>query len=278
MVESMLRAASLIDPLVQANFHIESSIKHTYPLHYHDYYEIFIITIGNCIHKINSQDQYLEKGAMVFIRPEDRHSYDFYDSTDCQFININFYKEMVEDAFGYFGNHIFTQKLKNLELSPYVVLPTTDMEGIIKKSEQIHLYSTIDKIKAKILAKSLIIDALTYYFLNHQNENKKQIPFWFDSLLFQMQKKENFTVGLEKLYSISNRSVGHLNRIFKQYLSTTPTTYINHLKLRYARNLLLTTDLTILEISFEAGFENLSHFYHLFRESFGVSPGKIRCK
>jgi AraC family cel operon transcriptional repressor len=274
----MLQAASLIDPQVQSNFHIETSIKHTYPLHYHDYYEIFIITTGKCIHKINNENQNLENGAMVFIRPEDRHSYDFYDDADCQFINVNFYKYVVEDAFDYFGNRIFVQELKNSKLPPYIVLASKEMEIIIKKCEQMHLYATIDKLKARILARSLLIDALTYYFLNHQNENSKQIPIWFDSLLLQMQKKENFIVGLEKLCSISDRSPGHLNRVFKQYLNSTPTEYINHLKLRYAKSLLLTTDLSILEICFEAGFQNLSHFYHLFREGFGISPGKIRCK
>lgn len=278
MYEPMLRAASLIDPQVQSNFHLEYSIKHTYPLHYHDYYEIFIITDGKCIHRVNDEEQYLEKGTMVFIRPDDRHSYDFYDCTDCQFANISFYRDVVEASFDYFGDRIFLQKIINSNLPPYIVLSSSDMDVIIKKSEQMHFYATIDKFKARILAKSLLIDALTYYLLSYQNENKKPIPIWFDSLLLQLQKKDNFTVGLEKLYSISGRSAGHLNRVFKQYLDTTPTAYINHLKLRYAKNLLLTTNMSIIEISLEAGFENLSHFYHMFSKNFGVPPGKIRCK
>lgn len=272
----MLRAASLIDPQIQANFHIESSIRYTTPLHCHDYYEIFMITSGKCIHKINGEDQFLERGYMVFIRPNDTHSYDYYGDTDCQFMNINFYKHVVEDAFDYFRNRIFIQNITTSALPPYLILQPADMDMIIKKSEQIRLYATIDKLKARILARSFLIDALTYYFLHYENENKKLIPTWFDELLFQMQKKENFTIGLERLHTLSGRSTGHLNRIFKQYLNTTPTAYINHLKLFYAKNLLITTSLSILEISLEAGFDNLSHFYHLFRESFGVSPGKIR--
>ncbi len=103
MQVSVLKAAALIDPQVQSNFHIEYSIRQTTPLHRHDYFEIFIITSGKCTHHINGEAQYLEKGMMVFIRPDDTHYYDFYDEeTDCQFINVNFYKEVVEDAFKYF--------------------------------------------------------------------------------------------------------------------------------------------------------------------------------
>lgn len=276
MSDAMLRAAALIDPQLQANYHIETSINNTYPSHYHDYYEIFVITTGKCKHKINELEQYLEKGSMVFVRPADVHSYDFWGNSDCQFVNINFSSSLVNECFDFFGNRTFEQELKSSEVSPYSILSGSDMDSVIKKSEHILLYSTVDKTKARLLAKSLLVDALTYFFLNDQGSSKKSSPHWFDSLLFQMQKKENFTAGIEKLYSISDKSTGHLNRVFKQYLNTTPTVYINRLKLNYARNLLLTTNMTILEVSFEAGFENLSHFYHLFKDNFGVSPKKIR--
>ncbi|RXZ79531.1 AraC family transcriptional regulator [Paenibacillaceae bacterium] len=272
----VLKASALIDPQVQSNFHIEYSIRHTTPLHRHDYYEIFIITEGRCMHHINGDAQRLEKDTMVFIRPEDTHWYDFYDESDCQFINVNFYKEVVEGAFDYFESPVFAQKLKSMEMPPCITLPLSDMETLARKSKLIRHYTTMDKLKAKMLARSFLTDALTYFFFNDQDENKKMMPQWLDALLLELQKKENFTGGLQRLNAISNHSVGHINRVFKQYLHTTPTAYINHLRLGYARNLLLTTHLSILEIAYEAGFDNLSHFYHLFKKHYGASPGKIR--
>ncbi|MFF2093921.1 AraC family transcriptional regulator [Paenibacillus sp. NPDC058174] len=276
MQAAVLKAAALIDPEVQANFHIEYSIKHTTPLHRHDYYEVFIITAGKCIHHINGEAHYMEKGTMVFIRPDDTHWYDFYDDSDCQFINVNFYKEVIEDAFKYFANPVVAQKLKSVGMPPSIVLPSSDVETLVRKGELIHLYTTLEKKKAKILARSFLTDALTYYFFNDQNENDKLMPQWLDALLLELQKKENFTGGLERLYTLSDHSVGHMNRVFKQHLHTTPTAYINQLRLGYAKNLLLTTPLSILEVSYEAGFDNLSHFYHLFKKNYGASPGKIR--
>ncbi|SHH72406.1 helix-turn-helix domain-containing protein, partial [Clostridium grantii] len=44
----------------------------------------------------------------------------------------------------------------------------------------------------------------------------------------------------------------------------------------YAKNLLTNTNMSILDISMESGFENLSHFYHLFKKNFQVTPAKFR--
>lgn len=276
MSDTLLRAETLIDPQIQANYHMETSVRHTYPSHCHDFYEIFVITQGKCIHKTNGKDQYLEKGAMVFVRPGDTHSYGFWDNDDCQFININLSSNLVDDCFDFLGSRLFEQELKGSEFSPCILFNEADMGAVITKSEQILLFSTVDKAKARLLARSLFIDVLTYFFLDFQNNIRKNSPAWFDALLFQLQKKENFTSGLHKLYEMTDKSPGHINRIFNQYLHTTPTVYVNRLKLNYAKNLLLTTNMSILEVSLEAGFENLSHFYHLFRDNFGISPKKVR--
>ncbi len=51
---------------------------------------------------------------------------------------------------------------------------------------------------------------------------------------------------------------------------------MNDLRLNFASNLLLYSNHPILEISQEAGFENLSHFYHRFQVKFGTSPARYR--
>ena len=70
----------------------------------------------------------------------------------------------------------------------------------------------------------------------------------------------------------------HLSRVFRKYLNETPTDYINELRLNYAANLLSNSDENIPFISMEAGFENLSHFYHLFKKKFNTSPAEFRKK
>ncbi len=278
MKAMMLRAAALIDPQVQSNFHIEYSLRHATPMHGHDYYEIFLILAGRCSHLINGETQVLEEGAMVFIRPGDTHGYDFYDESDCRFMNVNFYPEAVESAFEYAGSSGLSQRLKRAKLPPVLRLTPSDTDALVRKGGQIALYGTIDKTKARLAARSWLIDALAHFAFEDAGEDKKAMPAWLDELLLEMQKKENFAGGLSRMGDLAGRSAGHLNRVFKQYLQTTPTAYINRLRLGYARNLLLTTKLEILEIAYESGFDNLSHFYHLFKKQYGASPGQARSR
>ncbi|MBB6729848.1 helix-turn-helix domain-containing protein [Cohnella zeiphila] len=278
MQATMLHAATLIDPQVQSNFHIVDSIRHAYPLHGHDFYEIFVILSGRCTHLINGETQLLEEGAMVFIRPGDTHGYDFCGESDCRFLNVNFYPEAVRGAFEYVGGANFAQRLNRAKLPPVVRLAIPDAEALSRKGGQIALYTTIDKGKARMAARSWLADALALYGFDDQDEDKKPLPPWLDRLLLELQKKENFTGGIGRIGELSERSAGHLNRVFKMYLQTTPTAYLNRLRLGYARNLLLTTNLSIMEAAYEAGFDNLSHFYHLFKKQYGFSPGKIRSR
>lgn len=93
-----------------------------------------------------------------------------------------------------------------------------------------------------------------------------------------MKKKDNFTQGLSALLNISGRTHEHLCREFKKHLSLTPTEYINTLRLNYAENLLLNTDMDIITVCYNSGFDNLSYFYKLFKLRFNSTPFSYRRK
>jgi AraC family cel operon transcriptional repressor len=62
----------------------------------------------------------------------------------------------------------------------------------------------------------------------------------------------------------------------KKYLQQTATDFINHLRLDYAANLLYHTDFPIIKVAFESGFNNLSHFNHLFKKKDRITPYNFR--
>ena len=45
-------------------------VSETYPLHTHEFYEIFYVVRGQAIHEINGLTQVVGEGALVFIRPQ----------------------------------------------------------------------------------------------------------------------------------------------------------------------------------------------------------------
>ncbi|MEG1426945.1 MAG: helix-turn-helix transcriptional regulator, partial [Oscillospiraceae bacterium] len=101
-------------------------------------------------------------------------------------------------------------------------------------------------------------------------------PMWLASTVSQMKSIENFQIGFSRMLELSRCSEEHLCREFKKYYKTTPVKFINEQRLSYSLYLLSNTKTEIIEISQLCGFNNLSHFYHLFKEQFDVSPRKFR--
>ncbi|HTV42274.1 MAG TPA: AraC family transcriptional regulator [Candidatus Sulfotelmatobacter sp.] len=52
--------------------------------------------------------------------------------------------------------------------------------------------------------------------------------------------------------------------------------YVQSLRLEYAAKLLIETQKPIIAVAFESGFEDLSHFHHVFKATYQVSPLKFR--
>lgn len=91
--------------------------------------------------------------------------------------------------------------------------------------------------------------------------------------LQMMEKKENFSVPISKLCERVNYSQSQIIRLFKVYLNTTPVKLFNGIKLNYAKSLLESTNMSILDISMEVGYESLGFFNVAFKKHFGISPG-----
>lgn len=68
----------------------------------------------------------------------------------------------------------------------------------------------------------------------------------------------------------------YFERLFKQSVGQTPHQYILQCRIERAKQLLQTTQLPIMEIAFQVGCKNHSHFSKLFRKLTGMSPRTYR--
>ena len=69
-------------------------------------------------------------------------------------------------------------------------------------------------------------------------------------------------------------STRQLERLFARYLTTSPKKYYLSLRLEKARNLLMQTELSLIEICVLCGFRAPSHFSKTYRKAFGVAPSR----
>jgi len=67
-----------------------------------------------------------------------------------------------------------------------------------------------------------------------------------------------------------------LARAFRARVGTSPSDYVRHLRLEWARGELAASPRPLSTIALDAGFADQSHFTRAFRQRFGVTPARFR--
>jgi len=83
-------------------------------------------------------------------------------------------------------------------------------------------------------------------------------------------------IKLEEVASLANMSTSAFCRYFKQRTRKTYIAFLNEVRIAQACKLLLNQDLTIAQICYQCGFNNLSHFNRVFKNINNVSPKDYR--
>ena len=65
-------------------------------------------------------------------------------------------------------------------------------------------------------------------------------------------------------------------QIFQKYLNQTPITYLTMIRLRKGAEMLVKTDMPIVDISYEVGFSGASYFAEAFKKHLGEMPSEFR--
>ncbi len=245
-------------------------------LHSHDYYEIFLAVCPGIIHLINGKHVNLYDGTLVFIRPNDVHTYAYTGKKSYDVVNLTFTAETVESLFNYLSSDFPSVSMKESHMPPFVLLNEVDKKKLFHQMLRLYYINSQDKKSLKIYARSLLADVLTKYFSNIDKSDEDDIPCWLENLISEMEKKDNFSAGFARMVELSGKSAEHISRCFKNHLGRTATDYINMLRLNYAANMLAYSNTPIIDICFESGFGNIAWFYETFRKKYGVTPRKFR--
>jgi AraC-like DNA-binding protein len=171
-----------------------------------------------------------------------------------------------------------------------------------KSSQQVH--SGIYKI-AKSPLLSMWVDSVLPVFHSDYSNRKQILNAKLEELLqllmntekrdqlvdflyaFQYPKKRNlkmymeenfmFSLTLEEFAMQSGRSLTAFKKEFKEVFKlSSPKKWINAKRLERAHMLLSNTEMTVTDVCYETGFENISHFIKLFSERYGMTPKKLQ--
>ncbi len=90
-----------------------------------------------------------------------------------------------------------------------------------------------------------------------------------------MEKNFMFNMPMEKFGYLTGRSLTTFKRDFKKAFNTTPQKWLTQKRLALAYHQINDLNKKPVDVYYEAGFENLSHFSFAFKKQFGYSPSLL---
>ena len=88
----------------------------------------------------------------------------------------------------------------------------------------------------------------------------------------------NPLLGVEGIVSATNLSRRSLEKAFRKELSRSLNDEIVRFRMEHVKDLLVTTEMSIAEISIATGFSRPNHLFRTFRRFLGISPRVYRVK
>ena len=178
----------------------------------------------------------------------------------------------------------FLEDFPGLELSNHVFTIDTKRYCAAGGTASTDLMLSLISQYHGIELSNLIADQMIYSLIRTDvDEQRLSIPTRIGVRNPKLAKViENMESHLEEPISPSTlaldagMSTRQLERLFRRYLSRSPKKYYMELRLQKARNLLLQTNMSVINVALACGFTSPSHFSKCYRAHFMTTPYRER--
>lgn len=268
-----------------------------YPIlmHTHKFYELNIVTAGEGQHYIEDKSFPTKKGDVFAFPPNVRHGYYAKDNDEMSIFHL-----LVDEP-------ILKQYSKELNSFPGFRTLFEIEPQIRQQSDKTQLFlsltdSVFDDFKTKMdelirieregdfIGKDSIM-ALKMVCLMCDLSRLISTEMRLDSSGPQSQQalciiktteyiNANYgkKITLDELSQVALMSRAVFLRMFKNLMGVSPMQYLKQIRVKYAVNMLETTNESITAIALSCGFFDCSHFIRIFQELRGTSPVKYRAQ
>jgi AraC family cel operon transcriptional repressor len=255
-------------------FHLARSLKtHSHPLHEHrhDFAEICWVEAGEGHHHLNGSSHALRAGDVFFILPDDAHGLTTGANRTMAIVNLAFLPSQVDE--------LRTRYFSKEERWFWGHRPAAGCERFAP--EQI---ARMGRAADRLALSSREKFPLDWFLLTLFQELgareaaalPTELPDWLRDACQRIRRPEHFREGVASFYKLAGKSPEHVARRMRALTGLTPTEYVNRARLDHAALQLRTGQVPVTQVAYDSGFENLSHFFHLFRRRFRTSPSAYR--
>ena len=238
---------------------IEGMENFSFPAHLHGSFELITVTDGKLIVTVDKNEYLLERGKMILIFPNQVHEL-----------------KSVGESSHYLC--IFSPKL----VAAYSKLTHASIPQSNLFSPSTHLiedFLSLHQDNSLIKSKGLLYSICAEFdrdaaYRNRETSSGELLPTIFKFV------ENNFSTrcSLSDLAKSTSYSYEYLSKYFRRHTGITFTDYVCGYRINEARYVLQNSELSILQVSLECGFDSLRSFNRNFKKVLGITPSEYRAK
>ncbi len=235
--------------------------------HWHDFYEIHVITNGAITERINGHEIEMGSGWIYFLKPYDVHEY--WADKPVTMYKIQFRIDILEPSI--------QQTLLSSEYRLIMKMSDKELTRLIPYLDKIVEERNANKYERRTMI-SYLMNCLAIEMIRlsekqpHHTSNSDSIVLALEYIHHNYTKDISMRqvadhVGLSPNYFCS-KFHSEIGQSFKQYL--------RGLQLNHAATLLRVSDLSVSRICEDSGIKSFAHFLKDFKAYYGITPTQYR--
>ena len=247
--------------------------------HYHPELELVYVNGGNGKRHVGSHLSYFTDGELILIGSNLPHQ-GFTNR-----LNNHRTETVLQMLPNFLGEHFFSigemKCINNLferakrGLSFFGVTKEevgAKIESLLELDPFFRLLKTLEILRDLAHSTEYLTLNATGFSLEIQPQDNDRL----NTVLNHIRKNFQHPISLTTITDLIGMTEPSFSRYFKKVTGKTFTKFVNDYRLVHASKLLAEKQISILEVCYESGFVNYSHFTKKFKEFSGKSPSKYR--
>jgi AraC-type DNA-binding domain-containing proteins len=260
------------------------------PPHRHEFVELVFIGQGDGIHEYEGNLFPIAAGDVFIIEPGRDHAYRVDHAKGMEVVNVLFVPSLLQQelsalsGFTSFIDFYYMEPFlrsdvsfqAKLTLSPRQML---EVRGVIdqllqeyRRKESGYQYL----IKSKMIELFIILSRMYVSNQNHSLTFMSDDQEMIARVCEFIKRHQAHPLSLEQISQMAGMSQSKFTVLFRQMTGKSFVEYRNAERIQLARQLLATSRDKISRIALDIGYEDLSHFNHIFKKTTGETPSQYR--
>jgi AraC-like DNA-binding protein len=251
-----------------------------FPIHYHPEFELNFIKNGKGVRRVvGDHIEEIDEIELVLVGPNLYHGWEMNvcKSKKIHEITIQFHPDLFDESL---LSRRIMQSIKDMfNRANHGILfskkAASDLEDRMSKLSKIDGVDYFLEIVSILhdLANSRNQRLLSTYTVDidkFEEDDKMKLIYDY------VQKKFSEKITLEDVSEVASMSAVSFNRFIKKRTGKTFVNYLNDVRVGYASRWLVEKDLSVSEIAFKSGFNNIANFNRIFKSIKKTTPSQYR--